>query len=314
MERPFRWGLAGALLAGSAVALAAAPGSRPAATPAGTLVGASAETPSESPAGTPQAAPDAELEGLRDRLQAALPEVARENVVRSAAPGLFEVRQGSAYGYVTADGRYLVTGDLIDIDSGARLTEQRRNQQRLAGVNALADQAIVFAPVDREVRQWVTVFTDTDCHYCQLLQRELPDINRAGIGVRYLFFSRYGYPSEAYERARTVWCELDRQGVLNRALLSGKAPAIAATACPNPVLAQYRLAGELGIRGTPASVLPDGSLLYGYMKAEEFVAAVREHAAAAPAVPPMREAGPEWAPEAAPASIPSPGPAAAGAD
>ena len=59
-----------------------------------------------------------------------LPDVQRQNIVRSPAPGLYEIHQAHAFGYVTADGRYLVSGDLIDMQSGARLTDQRRNQER----------------------------------------------------------------------------------------------------------------------------------------------------------------------------------------
>lgn len=223
--------------------------------------------------------PDPELEQLRDKLTKTLPDVQRQNIVRSPAPGLFEIHQAHAFGYVTADGRFLVSGDLIDMQSGARITDQRRNQERLQSVLDQAGNAIVFAPPPGQARQWVTIFTDVDCHYCKLLHKEIDAINEAGIGVRYLFFSKDGKPSEAFDEAQKVWCDVDRQGVLSTALLTGKVPRRAAGGCANPVEAQYDLAKAMGLRGTPATILPDGSVFYGFVKAGEFVKQVNQHAA-----------------------------------
>lgn len=223
--------------------------------------------------------PDPELEQIRDKLARNLPDVQRQNIVRSPAPGLFEIHQAHAFGYVTADGRYLVSGDLIDMQSGARLTDQRRNQERLQSVLDQAGNAIVFAPPPGQARQWVTIFTDVDCHYCKLLHKEIDAINDAGIGVRYLFFSKDGKPSQAFDEAQKVWCDVDRQGVLSTALLTGKLPRRAAGGCPNPIESQYELAKAMGLRGTPATILPDGSVLYGFVKARDFVTQVDQHPA-----------------------------------
>ncbi len=219
---------------------------------------------------------DTQLEQLRDVMTVRLPDVPRENIRRSAAPGLFEIHSGHSFGYLTADGRFLVSGDLVDLDTGAKLTDARRNEERVRSVQAGAGEAIVFAPPMGLVKQWVTIFTDVDCHYCKLLHREIGDINRAGIGVRYFFYSKYGAPSEAFDQAQSVWCQFDRAGALNTALLYERLPNGAGD-CRNPVKKQYDLAVDMGLRGTPVTILPDGSVMYGFMKADKFVAQVREH-------------------------------------
>ncbi|MCR3954382.1 disulfide isomerase DsbC N-terminal domain-containing protein, partial [Aeromonas hydrophila] len=61
-------------------------------------------------ASAPAQQPDPELEQVRDKLAKSLPDVQRQNIVRSPAPGLYEIHQAHAFGYVTADGRYLVSG------------------------------------------------------------------------------------------------------------------------------------------------------------------------------------------------------------
>lgn len=224
------------------------------------------------------APPDPELEQMRDRLATRLPEVRREDVQRSAAPGLFEVRSGVSFGYVTADGKYVISGEMASLDSGERITDARRDQYRLNVVQDLAADAIEFAPA--QPTQWITVFTDVDCHYCRLLHREVPELNKLGIGIRYVFFSKYGSPSQAFDRARVIWCQKDKQASLNVGLLSGVVPSREAS-CKDPVRQQYQAAVDLGIHGTPALILPDGGLSYGYAKAETIVQEISDRAAAA---------------------------------
>lgn len=225
---------------------------------------------------------DAELEQLRDRVIKNLPDVRRENIQRSPATGLFEIRIDNAFGYVTSDGRYLVAGDVIDMSSGERITERRRGQTRLQEIEKLQAGAIEFAPPPDQLKRWITVFTDVDCEYCRLLHREVPELNRRGIGVRYLFFSKYGAPSEAADRAQQIWCSKDRHEVLDHGLLTGELPKKKPRSlCKNPVIDQYLAASRMGLRGTPMTVLADGSVFAGYTKAAELVAEIDKREAAA---------------------------------
>ena len=216
---------------------------------------------------------------MRDRLATRLPEVRRNDIVRSAAPGLFEVRAEHTIGYVTADGRFLLSGSLVDIDTGERITERRLNEDRLQTVQPLEPGAIVFAPMMPAM--WITVFTDVDCEYCRLLHREVPKLNQQGIGVRYLFFSKYGAPSKAFDRARVVWCQKDPRSSLDVALLSGIVPSRKPSCDDDPVQQHYQAAADLGIHGTPAAIMPDGSLFYGYAKAETLIDEIHKRTAEA---------------------------------
>jgi len=73
--------------------------------------------------------------------------------------GLYEVTVGANIAYVSADGRFLVSGDLYEIKSRNNLSEERRVVARRAALASLKDQdTIVFAPA--EVKHTITVFTD----------------------------------------------------------------------------------------------------------------------------------------------------------
>ena len=63
---------------------------------------------------------------------------------------------------IGADGRYVLRGDLVDIDKGENLTEARSGQLRVRAIAAVPESdMIVFAPPGPvQAKHTVTVFTD----------------------------------------------------------------------------------------------------------------------------------------------------------
>jgi thiol:disulfide interchange protein DsbC len=164
--------------------------------------------------------------------------------------------------YVSADGKFALAGDLFDIASEDNLSEKRRRELRLALVNTVPEtQMVIFGP--RTARHTVTVFTDIDCAYCRKLHAEISRYNQLGIRVRYLFYPREGPDSESWEKAVAVWCSPNRNDAMTRAK---KGEKIGSPKCAsNPVAKDYELGRDVGLRGTPAIVMPDGDLLPGYV-------------------------------------------------
>jgi thiol:disulfide interchange protein DsbC len=81
--------------------------------------------------------------------------------------------------------------------------------------------------------------------------------------VRYLFYPREGPDSESWEKAVAVWCSPNRNDAMTRAK---KGEKIGSPKCAsNPVAKDYELGRDVGLRGTPAIVMPDGDLLPGYV-------------------------------------------------
>jgi thiol:disulfide interchange protein DsbC len=176
--------------------------------------------------------------------------------------GLYEFRQGADLVYVTADGRYGISGDIYRVADKQNLTETRRRELRLALINAMPESSmVVFAPASA-AKYTVTVFTDVDCTYCRELHRQIAEYNRLGVKVRYLFFPRTGPDTESWSKAEQVWCSADRRAALTRAKLGEalKAPAT----CANPVAQGYALGRAIGLNGTPGIVTESGQLLPGY--------------------------------------------------
>lgn len=214
-----------------------------------------------------------------EAVQQRLPGVEAERIRPTPLPGIYEVSKGAMVVYVSADGRYLLQGDLIDMDSGEQLTERRRQALRHELVASLGpDMTIDFLPPPEYAHRYtITVFTDIDCGYCRRMHNQMAGYHREGIGIRYLFFPRSGPGTPSFAKAEKVWCSEDRRAALTRAKQGQK---VDAPRCDTPVLRHYQLAQELGARGTPFVILPDGDVLNGYLPPDAL--AVRLAAKAGP--------------------------------
>jgi len=207
---------------------------------------------------------------LAARLKTVFPDLQVTRVSPAPVPGLFEVLVGTDVFYLTADGRYLLQGDLLDLTERRNVTEQQRSVMRAKLISEvpLAD-VIEFAPANP--RHVVYVFTDIECGYCRRLHRDMAEINKRGIAVRYLAYPRGGIGSSAFKQMESVWCSDDR----GKALTAAKSGMpVQAKSCANPVGTQYELGETLGVHGTPAIYTTGGRLLSGYMPPAELLDAV----------------------------------------
>jgi thiol:disulfide interchange protein DsbC len=260
-----------------------------------TIAAPSATAPTASTAeSTPAATP--EIEALRVKLEKTL-SIPVQAVRPSPLPGIYEIQSGLNFGYVSADGEYLIEGDLVRLSTGETLTENNRRLARVAAVEKLGvDNMIVFAPPAKDIKHTVTVFTDVDCGYCRMLHSQVADYNAKGIAIRYVFFPRTGPNTESFRKAEVVWCAADRKAALTVAKTGVAVNGDAS--CKNPVLDQYNTGTSIGVRGTPALILEDGELIPGYQPPEQLAQlldAKSAKPAAATAAPAPTAAKPETA-------------------
>jgi thiol:disulfide interchange protein DsbC len=177
-----------------------------------------------------------------------------EAVRATPVPGVYEVSEGTEVLYVSADGRYMLAGDLFDLQTKNNLTEARRKGVRKALLDGVRDaDAIVFAPP--APKHELVVFTDIDCGYCRRLHAQMPELNRLGVRVRYLFYPRTGPNTESWRKAEGVWCATNRREALTQAKAGGE---VVARTCKSPLNAQWKLGHDMGIGGTPTLYTPDG--------------------------------------------------------
>ncbi|HTQ98865.1 MAG TPA: DsbC family protein [Candidatus Acidoferrum sp.] len=210
---------------------------------------------------------DKAIAAIHDVIARTQPEMVVVSIKPSPIAGLYEVqlKDGQTV-YASADAKYLIPGDLYESkpDGLVNLGDARRSQVRKEKIAAIDEKdMIIFAPKG-ERKATLTVFTDVDCPYCRKLHSEIGDLNSRGIAVRYLAFPRTGLKGESYEKIKSTWCSSDRKAALTLAKLGGDIPA---AKCDNPVDKEFHLGQEVGVTGTPAIVLEDGTMLPGYVPA-----------------------------------------------
>lgn len=251
------------------------------------LTGAAAVRADRSePHGGPASAPPSTA-----RLQQLVPGVTVGTPEQTPVDGVFRVRVGDSYVYVTGDGRHAFTGDLLDLATGRNLTETRRNGDRLAALNEFPDDHLLILQAEGEEKARIRVFTDSSCPYCQKLHQEVPALRKAGVTVAYIPFPRGGPRGPGYRELRSVWCADDPAAAFDIAAgaADGELPDAGANCTDaNSVDAGYELGNAVGVRGTPTIVLPSGAALPGYVDAPRLLQRLRlEGAAGAPAPGPI---------------------------
>jgi thiol:disulfide interchange protein DsbC len=207
----------------------------------------------------------ADEDAIRKTLSSFMPDAKVDSIKPSEIPGLSEVAIGANIYYVSSDGKYLLQGQLYDINAKKNITENKLADVRKVALDKVGvDNMIIFkSPTPKHQ---VSVFTDIDCGYCRKLHAEMDQYLAEGITVRYLFFPRAGKGSESYSKAVSVWCATDKQKALTAAK---NGESLAAKKCDNPIDTHMQLGEEFGMNGTPLIVTEKGNLLPGYVPAKQ---------------------------------------------
>ncbi len=189
------------------------------------------------------------------------------SIQQSVIPNMYQVMYGTEVVYVSADGKYFLAGDLINMDTRENMSDVAKQSVRLKLLEAQDNKPVVFKAKDE--KHVLTVFTDIDCPYCAKLHREVPKLNDMGITIEYLMFPRAGLKSQSYTKAVSMWCADDNKQAMTDAK---ERKPIEAKKCLNPIADQYNLGQEVGVTGTPALITKTGKLIPGYMPADRLAA------------------------------------------
>ena len=191
----------------------------------------------------------------------------------SLVDGLYTVSIGSEVIYISEDGKFLIRGEIFDLENSINLTEEKRILGRLDVMQRLDEQTMIIYEPD-QIKHTVTIFTDIDCGYCRKFHQQIDDYLDLGIRVRYLSFPRTGPDTESWKKAESVWCSKDRLGSLDRAKQGKK---VDADTCPgNPVETHYNLGSVFNISGTPTIVTDKGKIIVGYLSPESLLFRLNE--------------------------------------
>lgn len=182
---------------------------------------------------------------------------------------------------------------------------EKMNPIRKKAMAAIQDSDTITFPATGEEKTKISIFTDIDCVFCQKIHKEVPELNKMGITVRYLSYPRSGIidpqtkdNTESFKKLAYAWCQPtadDKRQTLTRmkslqqelgVIARGENPAAHPrfntvvksmtevlqkdiSDCTPPVEMEYNLGRRLGVQGTPAIITESGEMLPGYLPAAE---------------------------------------------
>ena len=186
--------------------------------------------------------------------------------------GIYHTRFGPQNGYLSEDGRFIIIGTLLDLKTGQNLTAVEQQKYAKQAIESFADRDKTLFPAIAEEKAVLNVFTDTSCPYCRKLHEEVPDLQRAGITIKYLPFPRGGTRGEGYQTLKQVWCAKDRAKAMDIAkdIREGELPD------DNCAVAElvdkgYELGNRVGVTGTPALFKSNGEKIEGYVPKDRLI-------------------------------------------
>jgi len=212
-------------------------------------------------------------EELEAEITKRLPELNITSIADTPVDGVYELISGGQIYYIGDGGRYIIDGEMIDLETRDNLTTQRLGSIHIGLINSMDEGDMLVYTPEKDTGRSITVFTDTTCGFCRKLHAELDQILDAGIAVRYLLFPRAGLESAAHQTLESVWCADNPQKAMTLAKSGGR---VADASCTNPIESHVALAQQVGLRGTPLIYLDTGAQVPGYRAAQELVRMVKD--------------------------------------
>lgn len=211
-------------------------------------------------------------EQLKSELVKEIPGIGKIDAVNSSPiSGIYEVVVGRKIFYASNDGKYLMFGNLIDPVSKKNITEERTIELGRIDWNKLPlDLAI--KEVNGTGERKVAVFSDPDCPYCQMFEKQVvPSLTNTTV---YVFLFPLPMHHNARADSEAIWCSKDRAAtwidwMRNKTPLS----LIGGKGCDTtPLDKVYKVGTDLvQVEGTPTLVLSNGQIIPGAMPADQLI-------------------------------------------
>lgn len=190
------------------------------------------------------------------------------DIKETEVPNLYWVSlEGMSSVYVTADGKYIIQGDVIRLGDKTlhNVSENLQATENKVLFDQLELKDLIVYPAKGQTKHVIYVFTDVSCPYCHKFHEQMDEMNSKGIEVRYIAWPR---GAELMPAMEAVWCSADRKAAFDQAIAGAQ---VQAAPCKNPVREQYQLGSKMGVNGTPAVYSSEGVYLAGYISADDLI-------------------------------------------
>lgn len=208
-------------------------------------------------------------ENLKVIATQALPGTTISAVRQSEVEGLVEIIAGQNVLYLDKSGRYMVIGNIYDLQTATDVTADRKSEVfQTTGskvVEAIPQHAVIR--VGSGSRS-LTIMHDPMCGYCRKQHAELASVK--DVTVNYLLV-----PNQpgAMDVAKQLLCARDPAQALETYTVSGTLPEQKSPQCENEVTAlleeNLNFARRNNLNGSPILIAKDGRKHMGYLVASK---------------------------------------------
>lgn len=203
--------------------------------------------------------------------------IAQEDVVKTPFNGVYEVISHNPINslFVSADGNYIIQGDIVNLKTRQALqTSSRVNTLKKSLISNIPEQDKIIFKAKNE-KYVLHVFTDVDCPFCKKLHNQMNEMNALGITIKYLAAPLASIHPEARVKMEKIWCAKDKIKAMNEYKTMNIIPE--SKTCDNPVLRQLLLSQQLGVKGTPAIFLSNGTHIPGYIPTKRLLKKIEKN-------------------------------------
>jgi len=181
--------------------------------------------------------------------------------VKSVTPGpisgIYEVIVGNEVFYTDKNSKYLIQGEIINLDTGKNITEQRQSDlNRIKWADL--PQANAIKTVRGNGSRQLAIFSDPNCGYCKRLEKSLQQLDNVTL---YTYLIPILSP-DSTQKAKQIWCSSDPYKSYTDWMINGISPSGKGD-CATPLDKNLALAKTYGITGTPTLFFTDGSRFPG---------------------------------------------------
>ena len=203
-----------------------------------------------------------------------------DDVTKSPINGIYEVVVGRKVFYTTTDGKYLIFGNVIDATTKKSITEARTDSLNKINWSDLPlDLAI--KEVNGTGERKLVVFSDPDCPYCQMFEKQVaPNLTNTTI---YTFLFPLPMHPRAKPDSHAIWCSKDRTSV-GVEWMRNKTALPTDVKCDTSDLDKiYKIGTDIvQVEGTPTIILENGQILSGMVPADQLISQMDEASGKSP--------------------------------
>ena len=184
---------------------------------------------------------------------------------------LYLLKIGNDWVIGSPNSSMVIKGEIIDLKKRVAVTNEFKKPYTKAVIDSFPEEMKVSYKPKGETVATINVLTDTSCPFCQKLHKEIPELNAAGVEVKYIPFVRGFTNGRGYKPMLSVWCDEgeNRKDALDLVMIDGEHDG---GKCLTQALSiGYKIANDVGANGTPAIYTESGFAIEGYVPAKKLI-------------------------------------------